>query len=54
MSASTAKAIENRPPAPMPWNARKAASIGIEVANELASDPRMKIEMANRNSGRLP
>ncbi len=54
MSASTANAIENRPPAPMPWKARKPASIGIDVENELAAEPMMKMVMAVRNSGRRP
>ena len=32
-------------PAPMPWNARKAASMVIDVDSVESSDPRMKTAM---------
>jgi hypothetical protein len=49
MSPMIARASENRPPAPRPWTARNAASIGIEVANEHSTDPSTKIVMAVTN-----
>ena len=41
-------------PAPMPWKARNAASIIIDVENAESVDPRMKITMPMMNSGRRP
>ena len=38
----------------MPWTARKAASMYIEVENALSSDPRMNTEIAVMNSGLRP
>jgi hypothetical protein len=46
MSPMMASASENRPPAPMPWIARKAASWYIDPAKEHIAEPRMKIVMA--------
>ena len=43
-----------RPPAPMPWIARKPASISIEVENDEASEPTTKMLIAKMNSGRRP
>ncbi len=43
-----------RPPAPRPCSARNPASMSIEVENDAASDPRMKMPIAVRNSGRRP
>jgi hypothetical protein len=40
----------NRPPAPMPWNARNAASWYIEFANEHSAEPTMNTVIANMNS----
>ena len=54
MSARMASAIENRPPAPMPWTARNAASSYIEVENVQSTEPKMKMLMAVRNIGRRP
>jgi hypothetical protein len=42
------------PPAPMPWIARKPASISIDVENDAASEPTTKIVMAKMYSGRRP
>ena len=50
MSPTIASASENRPPAPRPCTARKAARLNIEVANVHRTDPKMKIEMAMMNS----
>jgi hypothetical protein len=46
MSPMMASANVNRPPAPMPWKARKPASSYIEVARVHSIDPTTKIEMA--------
>ena len=42
------------PPAPMPWKARKAASMGIEPANAHSTDPARNTTMAATNSGLRP
>ena len=34
----------------MPWTARNAASMYIEVANEHSAEPTMNTEIANMNS----
>ena len=54
MSAMIVSASENKPPAPRPWKARKAASSVIEVANPLSAEPTTKTEIAMRNNGRRP
>ena len=54
MSARMASAMENRPPAPMPWMARNAASSYIEVANVHRIEPKTKMLMAVMNIGRRP
>jgi hypothetical protein len=54
MSPMIASASENRPPAPRPCTARKAASSYIDVAKPQASEPRMKIEIAVRKNGLRP
>ena len=46
MSATMASARENRPPAPRPWNARKAASSYIEVASPHIAEPSTKMVIA--------
>ena len=50
MSPMMASASGNRPPAPMPWNARNAASMYIEVARPHSADPTMKMVIAIMNS----
>ena len=50
MSPMIARASENRPPAPRPCTARKAARLNIDVAKVHSIDPKMKIEMAMMNS----
>ncbi len=54
MSPMIASASDIRPPAPMPWNARNPASSVIEVANEQAAEPAMKMLMAARKKGLRP
>ena len=54
MSPMIASASENRPPAPMPWNARNAASWYIEVAKPHSTEPSTKMVIAVRKSGRRP
>ena len=48
MSAMIASASDIRPPAPMPWIARKAASSYIELAIPQSIEPTTKTAMANR------
>ena len=43
-----------RAPAPIPWNARKAASIIIDVEKAESVDPRMKTMIPRMKSGRRP
>jgi len=54
MSAMIARARENRPPAPRPCSARKAASWYIDCDRPDSTEPTTKIVMADRNSGRRP
>ncbi len=54
MSPMMANAIDIRPPAPMPWRARNAASMYIDVDKPHSAEPTMKIVIANRNSGLRP
>jgi hypothetical protein len=54
MSPRIVSARENSPPAPRPWNARNAASMYIEVANDEAADPRTNRLIASRKNGRRP
>jgi hypothetical protein len=54
MSPMIVRARENRPPAPRPWTARKAASWYIESANPHRIEPTTKTEMASRKNGRRP
>jgi len=42
------------PPAPMPWNARKTASIGIDAAKAPRAEPMRNTAIATRNSGLRP
>ena len=48
MSPMIARASDSRPPAPMPWIARNAASWYIVWANAQASEPTTKTAMAKR------
>ncbi len=50
MSPMIASDSENRPPAPSPWKARNAASMYIDVENELAAEPTMKMRIAARKN----
>ena len=50
MSPMIARASEKRPPAPMPWTARKAASEGIDQDRVQSIEPTVKIEMAKTKS----
>ena len=45
MSPMIARASEKRPPAPMPWTARKAAREGIDHASVQSIEPIVKIEV---------
>ena len=54
MSPMIARASENRPPAPRPCTARKAARLNIDVAKVHRIEPKMKIEMAMMNSRLRP
>ncbi len=45
---------ENRPPAPMPWMARNAASSYIDWDSPHSIDPTMKMLIANRMNGLRP
>ena len=54
MSPMMASARENRPPAPSPCTARKAASWYIDWANAQAAEPRTKMVMAVRKNGLRP
>src|SRR4051794_4542217 len=49
-----ASASEKRPPAPMPWKARNAASWYIDWASPDRADPTTKIEIAAMKYGRRP
>ena len=48
MSPMIARASDIKPPAPMPWSARKAASWYIESAMPQSTEPTTKTAMANR------
>jgi hypothetical protein len=54
MSPMIESASENRPPAPSPWKARKAASMYIDVAKADAAEPMMKMLIASRKNGLRP
>ena len=54
MSAMIANASDIRPPAPMPWTARNAASSYIDVAMPESSEPIRKNEIAARYIGLRP
>ncbi len=54
MSPMIASAIENRPPAPMPWIARNAASSYMERDRPHSAEPAMKTEIAKRKNGLRP
>lgn len=55
MSPMIARASENRPPAPpMPWKARKAASMYIDVDSVQSAEPAMKTAMAKMKNGLRP
>jgi len=54
MSPMIARAIENRPPAPSPCTARKAASMYIDVAKADSAEPAIKMEIAARKNGLRP
>lgn len=48
MSPRIASASDIRPPAPIPWIARNAASMYTDVANEHSSDPARNTVIAVR------
>ncbi len=50
----TAEVSVRMPPAPTPWNARKAASIAIVPANAHSTDPARNTAIAARNSRLRP
>ncbi len=54
MSPITASASGMMPPAPMPWNARNAASSYIDVASPHRAEPSTKITIENMNSRLRP
>ena len=54
MSPMIASASGIRPPAPMPWNARNAASMYIDWASPHSAEPATKIVIAIMNSGLRP
>ena len=54
MSARIVRASANKPPAPIPWIALKAANSYIELAKPEITEPTMKIEIAVMNKYLLP
>ena len=54
MSPMIASAKVNRPPAPMPWKARNAASMYIEFDSPHSAEPITKIVMASMKNGLRP
>ncbi len=54
MSATIVRASENKPPAPSPCNALKAASSNMLVANPAVAEPIMKITIPTMNKGLRP
>ena len=54
MSPMMASASDIRPPAPMPWMARKAASSYMLWDRPQRIEPTTKTPIANRKNGRRP
>ena len=54
MSPMMASANANRPPAPRPWKARKAASDPIDQEKAHSADPIVKMVMAMMKNGLRP
>jgi hypothetical protein len=54
MSPMIARASGMMPPAPMPWNARNAASSYIDWARPHSAEPSTKMTIASMNSRLRP